>query len=838
MAKNKLSSEEIKSQVEERVRSKQEGKEFKDTSVVDFTRKYQAQYDIITTGDLSDIEKDPVTAYKLIDKSKIWPAYNIEDQRSKGFSSGIVYIKVKIRESLSSKPEDSPEARRLYVESISELQQELELIKDFPFIKDYLYSFYKKWGKVITDALVDKTRFSYVSSDFVYDKTVEKIWSKRFINQITFKSDSARQIFLEANLFSPLSKEQEFFIIESKKQKHRDSIEKYKSQIKEAEQAKDLAQLEKAKGFLYHEINRKDPLEDQRERLIYRINQFIQAAEKSLEVVKLQPFEMERKENWSWADPKQKTIASHSGKEVRYDNILQEYGIELKKNKPEPLKYIKRTGGLEIPEISVENIIKYFGYKDVVFGNYVKDKESKEHVRHFLGAMLDLAEILNVDIKQINQLGELSIFFGALGCGSFSTAMACYYPARKAINLTKKTGDGTLAHEWSHYLDNILGEGTIQKATGQGWATNVKDFYRDPDGKVKRAFYALMNFIMKGNGVPFEVKVKIGKFHKEGYPRFKVYGETLEEAIKGVQEKFPRYAKYEDLLTEKGIYDYYKYLATKFDKEKIVVPMKVTSSRYYFVSSQYDSGETSKYFSSPKELFARAFETYIEKKLERSERHSNYLVSIEGNLGIMALMIPKEEWPYAYGNEADRIVDLMDNVISAIKEVHDIKDFSWYTDNRQDEYIQLENSENEKVDTGVIVKKEVEKTEVKPAEKTSKDIKVVKEKESSNMEKSEVQDESRVHKETFEKIEKGEIKTPEDLGKSIVEDHKKEEEGCGCEHNPETTEAKIEIPTNTMRIESYINESGIPAGREVTYVQFAKNPPSVLGNYILIDTKK
>ncbi len=61
-----IEKSEIEQKIEERIKERQKGKEFKDTSVVGYTRKYSAAYDIITSADLSNIELDNVTAYKLI----------------------------------------------------------------------------------------------------------------------------------------------------------------------------------------------------------------------------------------------------------------------------------------------------------------------------------------------------------------------------------------------------------------------------------------------------------------------------------------------------------------------------------------------------------------------------------------------------------------------------------------------------------------------------------------------------------------------------------------------------------------------------------------------------
>ena len=64
-----------------------------------------------------------------------------------------------------------------------------------------------------------------------------------------------------------------------------------------------------------------------------------------------------------------------------------------------------------------------------------------------------MAEMLNIDIKKANELGKLSIAFGAKGRKGHAAA---YFPQTKDINLTKGNGDGSVAHEWGHYFDNVI----------------------------------------------------------------------------------------------------------------------------------------------------------------------------------------------------------------------------------------------------------------------------------------------------------------------------------------------------------------------------------------------
>jgi hypothetical protein len=61
-----------------------------------------------------------------------------------------------------------------------------------------------------------------------------------------------------------------------------------------------------------------------------------------------------------------------------------------------PLSFIKRVGGYAILEedINPTFIKEKFGFQNVEFGQSLKDTEAKEHIRHFLGGMADLGDIL------------------------------------------------------------------------------------------------------------------------------------------------------------------------------------------------------------------------------------------------------------------------------------------------------------------------------------------------------------------------------------------------------------------------------------------------------------
>ena len=121
-----------------------------------------------------------------------------------------------------------------------------------------------------------------------------------------------------------------------------------------------------------------------------------------------------------------------------------------------PLSHIRRKGGMLVTDVQVHEdfLLHTFGFRAVEYGNYVRDKEGTEHLRHFVSALTDLCDVLNLNPAKINEAGGLAIAFGSRGHGG--KAMATYHPSQRIINLTKSRGDGCVAHEWLHYLDHLL----------------------------------------------------------------------------------------------------------------------------------------------------------------------------------------------------------------------------------------------------------------------------------------------------------------------------------------------------------------------------------------------
>lgn len=110
-------------------------------------------------------------------------------------------------------------------------------------------------------------------------------------------------------------------------------------------------------------------------------------------------------------------------------------------------------------DVTPEMFMEAFGFYGVEFGNYVEGKARQARLNETYDALMDLAEILQFPHNAMSLGGELGLGFGSRGTGGRHAPVAHYEPgSRPVINLTKKNGAGSLAHEWFHALDNYLGK--------------------------------------------------------------------------------------------------------------------------------------------------------------------------------------------------------------------------------------------------------------------------------------------------------------------------------------------------------------------------------------------
>lgn len=152
-------------------------------------------------------------------------------------------------------------------------------------------------------------------------------------------------------------------------------------------------------------------------------------------------------ETWDWVAKRRRASAPEPGS---------------KKEKPEPemphLDHIERSGpdyrqGRDVDE---DLLMSVFGFRAIEYGNWLPQDERQLVLNHTFDAFMDLASVLNMPPSAMSLGGSLALAFGARGRGGKNAARAHYEPARKVINLTRLSGAGSLAHEWGHAFDFFL----------------------------------------------------------------------------------------------------------------------------------------------------------------------------------------------------------------------------------------------------------------------------------------------------------------------------------------------------------------------------------------------
>lgn len=739
----------IKTQVEERLVKQQESKEFKDIGRVANTKKEKSAYRLISSSVLSQLEEDSVMAYNMVKKDNVWQPIDVNLEKERGVSSGAAYLKVKIRESLPTRPKDEKQKRASYVMFIEILQKDLyncttvssieELVKSYSnfsiieiigiFIDtNFLNLSIEKQEELQEEIKVNpKYRiFRLLSGSSLFKKLLNEVFGSRFENMLFNRSDASHVIYKEAREKEAVTEEQvkeKIQKLEDIKQKfikeNQEKIDKYKnfteSELKQ-ELSNDLAVSNASKQVYKNDIQLyRDFLVSYYERNLERGVLNNEARVKEITV---------KPDDWSWFE--QPKSRSESVKE-------KSKAI----NSKTPLSYIKRTGGYKIQDISPKSIIENFGFSAVNYGVYVDDIWSKEHTQHFLGAMSDLGEMLNINLKQINELGKLAVAFGAKGRPGH---LAAYYPQTKDINLTKGNGDGSLAHEWGHYFDNVIVELDAKKATNTFASDGLM-----PDLEIKKLFKEFISFVYKGNDeytplIPIEffakdISTPPSYMKKVNFTWQKIDVEiksTLEETLESVNE----IAKLNGDLYRTQI-RVYGYILKQFNLTSYEVPMKLPTS-YFYHKSAYNqfiycakdskgneiifSDSRTKYWKSAVELFARAWETVVLKKLLDKNRASNYLVA---DIPMDNVISETYFSPYPQGKELEYIENIFDRIIIAVKNKFNIGPFVPPSNEREDIYLDLsKDKKTGKIETGMVV--EMPSEEIKDV-KFVKDDEVVKE---------------------------------------------------------------------------------------------------------------
>lgn len=174
----------------------------------------------------------------------------------------------------------------------------------------------------------------------------------------------------------------------------------------------------------------------------------------------------------------------------------------------------ERIGGRPVESASPEALQKEFGLHEVDFGNWVNQEDRWHHVRWAHSALRDLEDIIGLPsgmaalaaVNGKSGRNPLALAFGARGTGG---TRAQYEPFSRdektrtitpTINLTRYAGGGSLAHEWGHFLDNVLAE-AHHKGENKGLPVFLSDDAKVRAGlapEIRQPMDALMREIRNG----------------------------------------------------------------------------------------------------------------------------------------------------------------------------------------------------------------------------------------------------------------------------------------------------------------------------------------------------
>lgn len=409
-----------------------------------------------------------------------------------------------------------------------------------------------------------------------------------------------------------------------------------------------------------------------------------------------------------WDEKRIVAAARKKAKEFGDDSL-----IALVTKRPQYAKF-ERRGGREINFDSPDELMDRFGLAAKQFGKSLTDKERREILPRLGSSLSDLADVLNLSDGQVGIGNALAVAIAARGKGGKDAPAAHYEPTYKVINLSKRTGtDGSLAHEFGHAMD-----------FGKSGHSHFGALIEDPDvqdalKKVKKALFtsdrdsfvaARIEEAKEYSARHAQVKAK----YSEGLAKAKEVKASFEKQIEEMQTAFANVADPDREAMKSEISELKLEAARRYRSELFAIdPVRLLANKLIrrvsllnqivsYAKSKYDvrnfsrsdsglklipwdeigkdeSGEMrypsemvwdaakigsshsrKGYWTSPEEMFARSFETWIAQKLNSEDRRNTFLVHDQ-------CLVDYFISPYPKGAEREKIAAAMEEFVAVLK---------------------------------------------------------------------------------------------------------------------------------------------------------------------------
>ncbi len=316
-------------------------------------------------------------------------------------------------------------------------------------------------------------------------------------------------------------------------------------------------------------------------------------------------FESEEGQDWNWAKKRRNQSNRRQSNKAYWERKVPDEVIRLS----------EKASGVTKPE----DFITQYGFRGIQFGNWVDDAAGRYHVLCSGNAWADLASILKLPPKAISFYGALGLAFGARGSGK---AAAHFEVSTNVMNLTKHRGGGSQCHEWAHALDQNLYSYSHQFSNGKRALLSGSEAGPHLPAELKEAFADLMKVIKEGNGkrlvkVPDPLPLPQSRYYDRIKGALALNNYDISTAL---QSLIGRYRIKNNQWMDIAIL--YCNLLKEAGKE-VPKSFYIPSDESLFYSDAKNMGA---YWRRDHELFARAFESWIEDELSAAGMTNSYLV--------------------------------------------------------------------------------------------------------------------------------------------------------------------------------------------------------------------
>ena len=601
--------------------------------------------------DLLDMNEREVETY--VKKDNVWKKPDYEKMvKEDGVDREIVYYIKLVRDSLPTKPADSSEKYINYISKIKELLETISCVAD-------IRSFYQE--KFKPEFIVQKSSYTVTAKPAYAGLLTSK----------TLKAVKTDLVHIRRDM-----NKKEFCMTADQKVLNSVYIYQYNDDCHITQMKGCNCLIYKSGYSSYYFYERNGEFAD----LDFKSGEWFVATKKGI-VLKSSFLSKEEAEAW--------TLKVLSGlndvpKQAQKNNAKKKYV-------PEQLKNIRHTGSVfRMGSVTGDDYLNTFTFHGGEFGNWLNDNDRQYSLDYGYDAFYDLALALDIPSEAISMGGELSIAFGARGSGN---AMAHYEPLRQVINLTKTKGAGSLAHEYGHAIDYIIGS-KVNKNSKSLLQTYMFGSIPEVQKLVDTMLYSEVNGDERKKHFEKE-------FQKYKEICFKwITSELSDDVSQEIKDEAESIA--DDMCHEKGIsfdmvdgftcpvlLDFLKansgtskhkktvkeacnaasYAASRMECLENNTSFK-KNTRYYEKSKKFAdiySKDSHGYWDSKEEMFARAFACYVEDKLAALDITDDYLcghadtcVTYDDDMNI----IPA----YPQGEERKRINKAFDELMTALKE--------------------------------------------------------------------------------------------------------------------------------------------------------------------------